>query len=31
MEGMFFYTQAAMERLMKVEEVILRAWAKKIT
>jgi transposase len=31
MEGMFFYTQAAMERTMKVQEVILRALAKKIT
>jgi len=28
---MFFYTQAAMERAMKVQEVILRAMAKKIT
>jgi len=28
---MFFYTQAAMERTMKVQEVILRAMAKKIT
>src|ERR1035441_1027042 len=31
MEGMFSYTQAAMERTMKVQEVILRALAKKIT
>src|ERR1035441_165345 len=31
MEGMISYTQAAMERTMKVEEVILRALAKKIT
>jgi transposase len=31
MEGMFSYTQAAMERAMKVQEVILRALAKKIT
>jgi hypothetical protein len=31
MEGMFSYTQAAMERTMKVQEVILRAMAKKIT
>src|SRR6266849_3476523 len=31
MEGMFSYTQAAMERTMKVQEVILRAIAKKIT
>src|ERR1039458_36428 len=30
MEGMFSYTQAAMERTMKVQEVILRALAKKI-
>ncbi len=30
MEGMFPYTQAAMERTMKVQEVILRAMAKKI-
>jgi transposase len=30
MEGMFSYTQAAMERTMKVQEVILRAMAKKI-
>jgi len=28
---MFSYTQAAMERMMKVQEVILRALAKKIT
>ena len=28
---MFSYTQAAMERTMKVQEVILRAMAKKIT
>src|SRR6266404_7909140 len=31
MEGMISYTQAAMERTMKVQEVILRALAKKIT
>src|SRR5450755_2152244 len=31
MGGMFSYTQAAMERSMKVQEVILRALAKKIT
>src|SRR5713101_9687215 len=31
MEGMFSYTQAAVERTMKVQEVILRALAKKIT
>jgi|ERR1039458_3765481 hypothetical protein len=31
MEGMISYTQAAMERTMKVQEVILRAVAKKIT
>ena len=31
MEGMVSYTQAAMERAMKVQEVILRALAKKIT
>src|SRR5208283_2597680 len=31
MEGMLSYTQAAMERTMKVQEVILRALAKKIT
>jgi len=31
MEGMIFYTQAAMERTMKVQEVILRTLAKKIT
>jgi hypothetical protein len=31
MEGMFSYTRAAMERTMKVQEVILRAVAKKIT
>src|SRR5271165_7569828 len=30
MEGMVSYTQAAVERAMKVEEVILRALAKKI-
>jgi hypothetical protein len=30
MEGMFSYTQAAMERTMKVQEVILRALAKKM-
>jgi transposase len=31
MESMFSYTKAAMERAMKVQEVILRAMAKKIT
>jgi transposase len=31
MENMFSYTQAAMERAMKVQEVILRAMGKKIT
>jgi hypothetical protein len=31
MASMFSYTQAAMERAMKVQEVILRAMAKKIT
>ena len=31
MEGMDSYSQAAMERAMKVQEVILRAMAKKIT
>jgi Helix-turn-helix domain len=31
MAGMFSYTKAAMERAMKVQEVILRALAKKIT
>jgi transposase len=31
MAGMFSYTKAAMERAMKVQEVILRAMAKKIT
>jgi hypothetical protein len=31
MESMFSYTQAAVERAMKVQEVILRAMAKKIT
>src|ERR1700728_4707647 len=31
MRGMISYTQAAMERAMKVQEVILRAMAKKIT
>jgi transposase len=31
MEGMVTYTQAAVERAMKVQEVILRAMAKKIT
>src|SRR6202048_3400397 len=30
MAGMFSYTKAAMERTMKVEEVILRAMARKI-
>ena len=31
MEDMISYTEAAMERAMKVEEVILRAIARKIT
>jgi transposase len=31
MQSMFSYTKAAMERAMKVQEVILRALAKKIT
>jgi transposase len=31
MEGMFSYTQAAMERTMKVQDVMLQAMAKKIT
>jgi len=31
MQGMFSYTKAAVERAMKVQEVILRAMAKKIT
>jgi len=31
MQGMFSYTKAAVERAMKVQEVILRALAKKIT
>jgi transposase len=31
MQGMFFYRKAAVERAMKVQEVILRAMAKKIT
>jgi transposase len=31
MWSMFSYTKAAMERAMKVQEVILRAMAKKIT
>src|ERR1700724_4814451 len=31
MHSMISYTQAAMERAMKVQEVILRALAKKIT
>jgi hypothetical protein len=31
MEGMVSYTQAAVERAMTVQEVILRAMAKKIT
>ena len=30
MRSMFSYTQAAMERAMKVQEVILRAMAKRI-
>jgi DNA-binding NarL/FixJ family response regulator len=29
MQSMFPYTKAAMERAMKVEEVMLRAWARK--
>jgi hypothetical protein len=31
MFGMFCYAKAAVERAMKVQEVMLRAWAKKIT
>ena len=31
MRSMFSYTKAAVERAMKVQEVILRAMAKKIT
>jgi hypothetical protein len=31
MQGMDSYTQAAVERAMKVQEVILRAMAKKVT
>jgi Helix-turn-helix domain len=31
MQSMFSYTKAAMERAMKVQEVMLRAWARKIT
>src|SRR5229473_2177161 len=31
MQSMISYTKAAMERAMKVQEVILRAMAKKIT
>src|SRR6202045_2649273 len=31
MRSMIFYTKAAMERAMKVQEVILRALAKRIT
>ena len=31
MEDIISYTEAAMERAMKVEEVILRAVARKIT
>src|ERR1019366_7906002 len=31
MEGMVSYTQAAVERAMKVQAVVLRAMAKKIT
>jgi hypothetical protein len=31
MQGMFSYTKTAVERAMKVQEVILRALAKKIT
>ena len=31
MQGMVSYTKTAMERAMKIQEVILRALAKKIT
>ena len=31
MLGMFSYTKTAVERAMKAQEVMLRAWAKKIT
>lgn len=31
MPGMFSYSKAAVERAMKVQEVMMRAWAKKIT
>jgi hypothetical protein len=31
MLGMFSYSKAAVERAMKVQEVMMRAWAKKIT
>jgi len=31
MRGMFSYSKAAVERAMKVQEVMLRAWARKIT
>jgi transposase len=31
MQGMFSYSKAAVERAMKVQEVMLRAWARKIT
>jgi hypothetical protein len=31
MQSMFSYRKAAMERAMKVQEVMLRAWARKIT
>ena len=31
MLGMFSYSKAAVERAMKIQEVILRAMAKKIT
>jgi len=31
MRSMVSYTKAAMERAMKIQEVMLRAWAKKIT
>jgi len=31
MLAMFSYSKAAVERAMKVREVMLRAWAKKIT
>src|ERR1700758_439835 len=31
MLGMFSYSKAAVERAMKVQEVMMRAWARKIT